>query len=60
MDDPTGKSTYTATFFNLDSGGRGSVACYNWYKDTGFDISISVSIQSETVSKWVDSNFGID
>ena len=60
MDDPTGQSTYTITFFNLDSGGRGSVACYNWYKDTGFDISISVSIQSETVSKWVDSNFGID
>lgn len=60
MDDPTGRSTYTATFFNLDSGGRGSVACYDWYKDTGFDTSISVSIQSETVSKWVDSNFGID
>ena len=60
MDDPTGKSTYTATFFNLDSGGRGSVTCYYWYKDSGFDTSISVSIQSEIVSKWVDSNFGIN
>ena len=60
MDDPTGKSTYTATFFTLDSGGRGSVTCYDWYGDTGFDKSISVSIQSKTVSNWVDSNFGVD
>lgn len=60
MDDPTGKSTYTATFFNLDGGGRGSVTCYDWYEDTGFNTSISVSIQSKSVSNWVDSNYGIN
>ena len=60
MDDPTGKSTYTATFFYLSGGGRGSVTCYNWHKDTGHQISIAVSIQSETVSNWVDSNYGIN
>ncbi len=60
LDDPTGKSTYTATFFNLGSGGRGSVTCYDWHLNTGNRISIGVSIQSETVSNWVDSNFGIN
>ena len=60
MDDPTGKSTYTTTFFSFNSGGRGSVACYDWHVDTGASKSISVSIQSETVSNWVDSNFGVN
>jgi len=59
-DDPTGKSTYTITFFTFDSGGRGSVACYDWHVDTGNQKSISVSIQSETVSNWIDSNYGIN
>jgi len=35
------------------------VACYDWHRDTGINKSISVSIQSETVSNWVDSNYGI-
>ena len=60
MDDPTGKSTYTATFFNLKGEGRGSVTCYDWYKDTGYNTSISVSIQSKSVANWVDSNFGVN
>jgi len=60
MDDPTGKSTYTATFFNLKEEGRGSVTCYDWYKDTGYNTSISVSIQSKSVANWVDSNFGVN
>lgn len=60
LDDPTGKSTYTATFFYLNTGGRGSVTCYNWHTDTGNRMSIGVSIQSETVSNWVDSNYGIN
>ena len=59
-DDPTGKSTFTATFFNLSSGGRGSVTCYDWHKDTGYKSSIAVSIQSKTVSDWVDSNYGMN
>ena len=60
LDDPTGKSTYTATFFYLGSGGRGSVTCYDMHTDTNNKINIGVSIQSETVSNWVDSNFGIN
>ena len=60
MDDPTGKSTYTATFFNFEGEGRGSVTCYDWYKDTGYNTSISVSIQSKSVANWVDSNFGVN
>ena len=60
MDDPTGKSTYTATFFNLKEEGRGSVTCYDWNKDTGYNTSISVSIQSKSVANWVDSNFGVN
>ncbi len=59
-DDPTGKSTFTATFFYLVSGGRGSVTCYDWHKDTGYKKNIAVSIQSKTVSDWVDSNYGMN
>ena len=60
MDDSTGKSTYTTTFFTLGGGGRGSVSCYDWHDDTGNEKSISVSIQSKTVARWVDSNFGLN
>ena len=59
MDDPTGKSTYTTTFFILDDGGRGSVSCYDWHASTNNKKYISVSIQSKTVAGWVDSNFGL-
>ena len=60
MDDPTGKSTYTTTFFILDDGGRGSVSCYDWHASTNNKKYISVSIQSKAVAGWVDSNFGLN
>ena len=60
MDDPTGKSTYTTTFFIMDDGGRGSVSCYDWHASTNNKKYISVSIQSKTVAGWVDSNFGLN
>ena len=59
-DDPSGKSTYTATYFLFDIGGRGSVTCYDMDRSTGFSKNIGVSIQSKTVSDWVDSNYGLD
>ena len=60
IDDPTGKSTFTATFFSFDKGGRASVTCYDWHKSTNVPKSIAVSIQSQTVSDWVDSDYGVN
>ena len=60
FDDPSGKSTYTGTFFLFDKGGRASVICYDWDINTNFPKNMGVSIQSESVSDWVDSNYGIE
>ena len=59
-DDLTGKSTYTSTFFTFSSGGRASVTCYNWSKQSNNQITIAVSIQSKLVADWVDSNYGTE
>ena len=60
IDDPTGKSTYTVTFFSFDKGGRATVTCYDWHKSMNVPKSIGVSIQSQTVSDWVDSDYGVN
>ncbi len=59
-DDSSGKSTYTGTYFLFDKGGRASVTCYDWDINTNFSKNIGVSIQSESVSKWIDSNYGLN
>ena len=59
-DDPTGRSTYTITFFTFDSGGRASVSCYDWSKESNNPKTIAVSIQSKLVADWVDSNYGTE
>jgi len=58
-DDPSGKSTYTGTYFVFDTGGRASVMCYDWDPSIT-SKNIGVSIQSKTVSNWVDSNYGLN
>ena len=60
LDDPTGKSTYTITFFNFEKNkGRANVSCYDMYLTKKRDVFIAVSIQSQQVSAWIDSNYGV-
>ena len=60
FDDPSGKSTYTGTFFFFDKGGRASVICYDWDTNMNFSKNIGVSIETEAVSEWLDSNYGLN
>ena len=48
------------TFFTFDSGGRASVSCYDWSKESNNPKTIAVSIQSKLVADWVDSNYGTE
>jgi len=60
LDDPTGKSTHTMTFFDFGKNkGRANVACYDMYPTKKRYIFIAVSIQLQQVSAWVDSNYGV-
>ena len=60
LDDPTGKSTYTMTFFSFEKNkGRANVSCYDKYLTKKREVFIAVSIQSQQVSAWVDSNYGV-
>ncbi len=59
-DDPTGKSTYTSTFFTFNSGGRSSITCYDQRGEFNNRVNIGVSIQSKLVADWVDSNYGTE
>ena len=56
----TGKSTYTMTFFSFEKNkGRANVSCYDKYLTKKREVFIAVSIQSQQVSAWVDSNYGV-
>jgi len=59
-DDPSGKSTYKGVFFEIKKSGRASVICYDWQKEDYSKKQIAISIQSLEVSKWVDSNYGVN
>ena len=48
------------TFFNFEKNkGRANVSCYDMYLTKKRDVFIAVSIQSQQVSAWVDSNYGV-
>tara|TARA_B100000959_G_C14729517_1_gene520344 strand:- start:146 stop:670 length:525 start_codon:yes stop_codon:yes gene_type:complete len=55
VDDPSGE--FLMTFFELDSGGKASVTCYNWSSEVEYIDSLGVSIQSKEVRDWVNNDY---
>ena len=53
--DNSGKSKVVSTFLNFTTGGRASIECYNWSKDMKFYDNLSVAINTETFSNWLDN-----
>jgi hypothetical protein len=53
--DKTGKSKVDSTFLNFTTGGRASIQCYNWSKDMKFYDNLSVAINTQEFSNWLDN-----
>ena len=53
--DESGKSKVISTFLFFTTGGRASIQCYNWSKDMKFFDNLSVSINTEEFSNWLDN-----
>tara|TARA_B100000767_G_C19445206_1_gene401674 strand:- start:7 stop:600 length:594 start_codon:yes stop_codon:yes gene_type:complete len=53
--DESGKSKVVSTFLFFTTGGRASIQCYNWSKDMKFYDNLSVAINTEEFSNWLDN-----
>ena len=53
VNDKSGKSKGAAVYFNLKSGGRSFVACYDWTKKMRYWDNLRVGINSKKFSNWM-------
>ena len=59
IDDPSGKSKYTIIEYIL-SDGNANVTYTNWSNEVIYDDSVSVTVSSNDVVEWINSDYGMN